>query len=143
MSDNGRGDIQVNNIENEVYTKIATAIRTQYGESAIFVTGEYTPTPPFFPCVYIHEADNFNAGYDGSNNEVVTAVMYEVEVYTNKQDGKKAQAKGIMLVADSVLTDLGFTRTMLQPLPNMSDATIYRLLARYTAAVIDNTIYRR
>ena len=48
-----------------------------------------------------------------------------------------------MAVIDDVMTGLGFTRTMLQQLPNMNDATIFRLTARYTAAVIDNTIYRR
>ena len=133
----------MNTIENEVYTKVATALRSQFGESGIFVTGEYTPTPPSFPCAYISEADNFNAGYDGSNAEVVTGVMYEVEVYTNKVNGKKAEAKGIMKTIDDVMTGLGFTRTLLQQLPNMNDATIYRLTARYTAAVIDNTIYRR
>lgn len=133
----------MNTIENDVYTKVATEIRSQYGEDSIFITGEYTPTPPFFPCVYLNEADNFNAGYDGSNNEVVTGVMYGVEVYTNKVNGKKAEAKGIMAVIDDVMTGLGFTRTMLQQLPNMNDATIFRLTARYTASVIDNTIYRR
>lgn len=133
----------MNTIENEVFTKVKTAITTAYGANKVFVTGEYTPTPPFFPCVYISEADNFNAGFDGCNHEVVTGVMYEVEVYSNKQNGKKAEAKDIMKTVDGVLTPLGFTRTLLQQIPNMSDATIYRLTARYTAAVINNTIYRR
>lgn len=133
----------MNTIENEIFTTIKTALTTEYGSDKIFVTGEYTPTPPFFPCVFINEADNFNAGYDGSNNEVVTGVMYEIEVYTNKLNGKKAEAKKIMKSVDDILTGLGFTRTLLQQLPNMNDATIYRLTARYTAAVINNTIYRR
>ena len=133
----------MNTIENEVFTKVKTAITTKYGANKVFVTGEYTPTPPFFPCVYISEADNFNTGFDGCNHEVVTGVMYEVEVYSNKQNGKKAEAKDIMKTVDGVLTPLGFTRTLLQQIPNMSDATIFRLTARYTAAVINNTIYRR
>lgn len=131
------------NIENEIFTSVATALRTEYGTGNIFVTGEYTPTPPLFPCVFIHEADNFNAGYDGSNHEVVTGVMYEVDVYTNLQNGKKAQAKGIMDSIDALMTGFGFTRTFIHQLPNMNDATIFRLTARYTAAVIDNVIYRR
>lgn len=133
----------MNNIENDVFTIVATALRTEYGEGNIFVTGEYTPTPPKFPCVYIHEADNFNNGFDGCNHEVVTAVMYEVEVYSNKHNGKKAEAKTIMQTADSVLTPMGFRRNLLQQIPNMNDATIYRLIARYSASVINNTIYRR
>lgn len=133
----------MNTIENEIFTEVKTTLITKYGEGNIFVTGEYTPTPSFFPCAYISEADNFNAGFDGSNHEVVTGVMYEVEVFTNRLNGKMAQAKDIMKTIDDILTPMGFTRTFLQQLPNMNDATIYRLTARYTAAVIDNTIYRR
>lgn len=133
----------MNNIENDVFTLVATALRTEYGTDALFITGEYTPTPPKFPCVYIHEADNFNNGFDGCNHEIVTAVTYEVEVYSNKQNGKKAEAKAIMQTANSELTALGFRRELLQQIPNMSDATIFRLLARYSANVINNTIYRR
>lgn len=133
----------MNNIENDVFTVVATKLRTELGAENIFVTGEYTPTPPKFPCVFVYEADNFNAGFDGCNHEVVTGVMYEVEVFSNKQNGKKAEAKSIMAIVDSVLTPLGFTRTMLQQVPNLADATIFRLTARYSASVIDNVIYRR
>lgn len=133
----------MNNIENDVFTQVAAKLRTELGAENIFVTGEYTPTPPKFPCVFVYESDNYNAGYDGCNHEVVTGVMYEVEVFSNKQNGKKSEAKSIMAIVDSVLTPLGFTRTMLQQIPNLSDATIFRLTARYSAAVIDNVIYRR
>lgn len=133
----------MNMIENEVFTLVYNALNTQFGADKLYITGEYSPTPPKFPCVYIYEADNFNAGYDGCNHEVVTGVMYEVEVYTNKVNGKKTQAKAIMKAVDDALTPLGFKRTFMQPLPNMNDATIFRLTARYTAAVIDNVIYRR
>lgn len=133
----------MNNIENDVFTLVANALRTEYGANSIFITGEYTPTPPKFPCVYLHEADNFNNGFDGCNHEIVTGVMYEVEVYSNKQNGKKAEAKSIMESIDDILTPLGFRRNLIQQIPNMSDATIFRLLARYSANVIDNVIYRR
>ena len=133
----------MNMIENEVFTKVYNQIVTTYGADAVHVTGEYTPTPPKLPCVYIYEADNFNAGFDGCNHEKVTGVMYVVEVYSNKQNGKKTEAKNIMSTVDSVMTPLGFTRTLMQQLPNMADATIFRLTARYTASVIDNVIYRR
>lgn len=133
----------MNNIENDIFTAVAVKLRAELGADNIFVTGEYTPTPPKFPCVFIYESDNFNAGYDGCNHEVVTGVMYEVEVYSNKQNGKKSEAKNIMQIIDGVLTPLGLRRMMLQQVPNLADATIFRLVARYSAAVIDNVIYRR
>ena len=133
----------MNNIENDVFTKVYNGIVTTYGADKVYVTGEYTPTPPSFPCVFVYESDNSNIGFNGCNIEVVTGVMYTVEVYSNKQNGKKSEAKGIMATVDSILTPLGFTRTMMQQIPNLSDATIFRLVARYSAAVINNTIYRR
>lgn len=133
----------MNNIENDVFTLVATALRTKYGANNIFISGEYTPTPPKFPCVFVSEADNFNNGFNGCNKEVVTAVMYEVEVFSNKHNGKKAEARDIMETVDGVLTPLGFRRNSMQQLPNMNDATIFRLNARYSANVIDKVIYRR
>jgi len=39
---------------------------------------------------------------------------------------------------------LGFTRIVLNPVPDMNDATIYRMVARYRAVVSrDEIIYRR
>lgn len=133
----------MNSIESELITLVVNKATTTYGADAVFITNEYTPTPEKFPCLFIREADNFNADYNGSNVEVVTGVMVEVEAYTNKWDGKVEQAKELMGMVDGIFTPLGLTRTFMQPIPNMNDATIYRLSARYTAAVIGNTIYRR
>ena len=133
----------MNRIENDVFTLVATKLRTEFGADNIYITGEYTRTPPKFPCVFLQEADNFNAGYDGCNHEHITGVMYELEVYSNLENGKKTQAKNIAYVADKELTRLGFRRMSLQAIPNYEDATIYRLIGRYAASVIDNVVYRR
>lgn len=133
----------MNNIENDIFTLVATALRNEVGASNIYITGEYNPVPPKFPCVYICEVDNFNAGGDSCRAEVITGVMYEVQIYSNLTNGKKSEAKKLASIVDSVMTPLGFTRTMLQQIPNLQDATIFRIVARYTASVIDNVIYRR
>ena len=50
----------------------------------------------------------------------------------------------IASIVDEELLKLGFSRTMLNPIPNMEDATIYRMKGRYTAIVSKNhVIYRR
>lgn len=133
----------MNNIENDIFTLVATELRSKVGASNIYITGEYNPVPPKFPCVYICEVDNFNVGGDSCRKEVITGVMYEVQIYSNLDSGKKGECKKLAQIVDSVLTPLGFTRTMLQQIPNMQDATIYRMVARYTASVIDNVIYNR
>jgi hypothetical protein len=58
--------------------------------------------------------------------------------------GKKTECKAIIALIDSKMEALGFTRTLMNPVPNEEDATVYRMVARYRAIVSKNkTIYRR
>ena len=70
--------------------------------------------------------------------------MNEVNVYSNKGVNKKTECKNIMGVIDGAMATLGFSRTMLNPIPNMEEATIYRILGRYRAVISKNKfVYRR
>jgi hypothetical protein len=89
-----------------------------------------------------------NTAYDRTQTngslENHVSVMYEVNVYSNKNSGKKRECKAIAALIDSEFAALGFTRSMLQPIPNMDDATIYRMTGRYTAVISkDKKLYRR
>lgn len=66
------------------------------------------------------------------------SVMWDMNVYSNKTAGKKAEAKAIANTADSVFAEIGFTRTFREQVPNINNATIYRIVCRYEA-VIDKT----
>lgn len=130
-------------IENEVFTKIASELRSQF--TGINVYGEDVRSPSQFPCVSIVEADNYTvkSTQDSGSNENHANLMYEVNVYSNKTSGKKTECKEILSVIDDILLGLGFTRTMKNSV-SMDDATIYRMVTRYTAIVSTNqTIYRR
>ncbi len=132
------------NIENEVYNFVSEKVRTEYPQ--IYMTGEYVQSPPSFPATSLVEMDNtiYNLTQTSSDNENHATIMYEVNTYSNKKTGKKSECKAIMTLIDNLMIQIGFTRTMLQPIPNMDDATIYRMTARYTAIVSkDKTIYRR
>lgn len=132
-------------IENEVFNKVATVVRAKYG-STFFITGEYVNAPSTFPCVSIVEESNqtYRNTRDSSSNENHAQVVYEVNVYSNKTKGKKSQCKEIIALIDETMESIGFTRTLLNPVPNEQDATIYRMLARYRAIVSkENVIYRR
>lgn len=131
-------------IENELFTKVATALRAQF--SGIFVTGEYVKAPSSFPCVMFVEMDNtsYRRTQTQADMENHATVMYEVNVYSNKTKGKKTECKAIMKVIDDMMLSLGFDRPFLNPIPNLEDATIYRMTARYIAIVSkDQVIYRR
>jgi len=125
-------------IENVVFATVATALRNEYGVANIFVAGEYTETPSKFPAVTLTESSNtvITNRRTAQQIENGAAVLYEVNVYSNKTKGKKSEAKEIMALIDAEMSNMGFTRTFLNPIPNVVDATIYRIVARYTAAVL-------
>ena len=119
------------------FSIVSTALRAEF--AGIFVSGEYVPTPPKFPAVSIVEADNRIATrYRTTEIENGAIVMYEVNVYSNKVSGKKAEAKAVAAVLDNEFRKLGFSRTMKNQVPNMNDATIYRIVCRYEGVIIPN-----
>ncbi len=105
----------------------------------VFVSGSYTEAPAKFPAVTIVEADNRVATrYAGNKIEKAVRVMYEVQCYSNRVDGKKAEAKAIAATADTAFEELGFTRTFKQQVANLNNATIYRIVCRYEGVVMPN-----
>ena len=130
-------------IENIVFSSIAGVLRAEYPD--IFVSGEFTDLPAKFPAVTIVESDNSIVQRMRTTNiENAANVMYEVNVYSNKIGYKKSEAKEILSTIDEEFSRLGFARTMCNPVANLQDATIYRIVARYEAAVDKNFwIYRQ
>ena len=131
-------------IESTIFERLSTLLRDNYDPISVY--GEYVKAPASFPCVTIEEKDNYvlerTQSSEGIENHAV--LMYEINVYSNKKTGKKSQCKDIFSLIDKEMQDMGFTRTMLNPIPNMDDATIYRMVGRYKAVVSTNkTIYRR
>lgn len=132
------------NVENEIFNIIAVAVRNEYPNS--LVVGEYVKTPAKFPCISIVEMDN--TVYDRTQTsgclENHVDISYEVNIYSNKTSGKKSECKAIASLIDNEFATLGFSRTMLQPIPNVDDATIYRMLGRYRGVVSkDKKVFRR
>ena len=121
-------------VENIIFTRLATALRAAY--NGISVYGEYVEVPATFPCVTIVEADNqvLKQTRDLSGIEHYAKVMYEINVYSNKANVKKSQAKEISNMIDGMMTDLLFTRTFRGQTPNI-DRTIYRITLRYEGVV--------
>ena len=132
------------NVENEIFDRVSTSVRERFPN--VNMTGEYVKSPSSFPHISLEEKDNsaFTSTRTSSENENHAVLMYEVNVYSNKTRGKKTECKELISIVDNEMQKLGFTRTMLQPIPNMDDATIYRMVARYAAIISkDKMIYRR
>lgn len=124
-------------IENDVFDTVAAELRSKH--AGIFVAGEFVDSPAKFPAVTIVEADNrIFERMRTRKIENAVRVMYEVQIFSNKASGKKAEAKAIANTADGVFASLGFTRTMRSQVANLKDATIYRIVCRYEAVVGEN-----
>lgn len=97
--------------------------------------------PAKFPHVSIVEADNRILERMRTNNiENAIQSMFEVNIYSNKASGKKSEAKAIANTLDDVLSGIGFTRTFREQVPNLRDATIYRIVCRYEAVIDKNFV---
>jgi hypothetical protein len=127
--------------ENEVYTRIAKVLRDKF--SGIDIEGDYVKAPSRFPHVSIVQSDNSVVSEKMTGSAEMAQVMFEINVYSNKTVGKKTECKAIMKVVDEVLFKMNFRRLALTPIPNLEDATIYRMVARYRAATDGKYFYRR
>ena len=130
-------------IENEVFTRVASALRQSFAGITVQGVTEYSPSK--FPFVSIEEIDNYSLQRtrDSSGNENHAVLVYEINAYSNKIKGRKSECKAIISAADDIMLQLGFTRLTRNPV-SINDVSAYRILARYTAvASQDKIIYRR
>ncbi len=131
-------------IETQVFSRIASKLREDNPE--MFVSGEYVKAPAVFPTVTVEEKANsaYQRTQDSGSLENHVSLMYEVNVYSNKQVGRKTQCKELFKIIDHEFQEMGFTRIMKEPVPNLEDGTIYRMIGRYTAVVsTGGIIFRR
>lgn len=130
-------------IEQEIYTEIAKALRKRF--PGINVSGEYINAPAKFPYVSIEERDNYTAAkyLDSSPKERFCCVMYEVNVYSDKAGKKKTICREIIGFIDEIFCRKNFVRTVMTSVPNLGNGTIYRLTARYEAVTDGKNSYRK
>jgi len=129
---------------NEIFTSVATKLREEH--PGITVTGEYTRQPSKLPAATLDEIENLTVDSleDSSNDERYSSLTYRLQVFSNKQSGKKAEARAIFTTADAVMLSLGFHRVTYTTTPEIYESTIYSITATYEAiAGADGVIYRR
>lgn len=129
---------------NEIFTDVAKAVRAV--DKGVTVYGEYVRSPSKFPMVTLDEIENVMAGnlVDSSHAENFAAVSYRLQVFSNKQSGKRAEARKLIATADAELQRMGFRRVTYSTTPEMYDSTIYCITATYTAILGANRyVYKR
>lgn len=130
--------------ENEILTAVATAVRSEHAEATI--KSEYIRSPATFPTVALSETDNVNvdALMDSSREEKYAGLGYRLQIFSNKEAGRKSEAKAIFKTADEILCGMGFRRRTYTTIPEIYSSTIFSITATYEAiASADGVLYKR
>lgn len=129
---------------NEIFTAVATEVRENH--SGTTVIGEYVREPSQFPIVTLDEIENVmvDSLEDSSNEENFAGVTYRLQVSSNKQNAKKAEARSIFATADARMRSMGFRRVTYTTTPEIYDSTIYSITATYSGIVSSSGyVYKR
>jgi hypothetical protein len=120
---------------NTVFTTVATAVRDNH--IGVTVIGEYVRKPSKFPTVTLDEISNVMVDTleDSSNEEKFAGVTYRLQVFSNKQNGKKTEAREIFATADAEMRRMGFRRVSYTTTPEIYKSTVYEITATYEAIV--------
>ena len=128
-------------IENMLFTKVKNDL-----PKTVKMSATYSKSQSEFPLVTLVVMDNsiYTPFINSAKIENAVEIMVEVNVFSNKTAGKKEECKALIRTIDDTLSGLNLTRMFCQPTPNLEDATVYRITARYRAIVDKNLIiYRR
>ena len=131
-------------LENEIFTAVATAVRQAHTGPSI--KSEYVRSPASFPTVALSEIDNVNVDslMDSSREEKYAGLGYRLQVFSNKESGKKSEAKAIFKTADEILCGMGFRRRTYSTTPEIYNSTIFSITATYEAiADVNGVLYNR
>lgn len=102
----------------------------------ITVTSDETKAPSEFPAIYIScKSNTIYLDSRDENKENHVNVMFQADIYDNNVDSKKEKCKEIASKLDTIMQSQGFTRTFYEPITNLEDSTIYRIVMRFTAVV--------
>lgn len=129
---------------NTVFSTVAKAVRNNHIGAKVI--GEYVRNPSEFPCVTLDETQNVMVDRleDSSNEERFAGVQYRLQVSSNKQSGKRAEARAIFATADAEMRHMGFRRVTYTTTPEVYNSTIYTITATYEAIVsADGYVYKR
>lgn len=139
--------------ESEVFTNVCEALEAELGLTDANFSAVYVNMPRVFPHVRIEQINSFSVYDDGQLDEKYVRMTFDVDIYSNKQDGRKYECKRIADVVDVAMRRMNFRRIALTPIKNSTqttvygtdvhDETVYRLAARYEGVASETHFYRR
>ena len=125
-------------IENLIIDKVDKALET--GGYKDILGSSYQDVPASFPWVFFEQADSYESvdKHSSSRDNNYDIVVFEADIYSNKDSGAKAECKAIMQIIDNELALMGFARMTAQSMRPASEGYKARLFARYRAEVDRN-----
>ncbi len=117
-------------IESYVFDTVYNAVIAQFPSAR--VDAGYVEKSATFPAISVIETNSVPMRSTNTDDcaENYTRLYYEVNIYSDKQDEAKSEARSIAKVVDDAMQGMKFYRTMMHQLPNQ-DRTIFRLYMRY------------
>lgn len=129
------GTINVFQAMKDIYTQVANTVLASYPTCTIRNSFVYAPDAFPFASIVMSGDGNTRNTRDSSHINKFNDITATVDVFTNKADGKKTEAEGIMGVISDKFYSLNFDLVSCKPSSNTSNAQIYRLTATFVATV--------
>lgn len=126
---------------NEIFNTVAMDLRSVYG--GIRVVGEYVASPTEFPTVTLDEISNIPVHLDSGRNNKYARVQYRAQVFTNRESGKRVQARQIYATLDTKMQSLGLFCKTYTTTPAAYNSEIYTITATYEGIIDRNGIIYR
>ena len=132
----------------DVEAKKITLIKNSFTTAEKFCP-VYSTIPnkqPQMPCAYVYVKDSYPTTWNSSRQDVRETVTINARVYSNKENGRKQEAKELAEIIDNALRHDGWIRTLYQPMEytDINDSLVYSIMAEYVAEVdTDGCIYSR
>lgn len=125
----------------QIFSRLTIRLREVYEN--IYTSRNDTTSPPKIPAVTCVQKNNVNylRTIDSDSHENHVKVMFQVDVYTNNKDeaSKIELAENIRDTVSDFFLDLGFNRTLCEPIPNVQDLAIYRISMRFEGVIGKDT----
>jgi hypothetical protein len=126
---------------NEIFNSVAVDLRSLY--PGIRVVGEYVASPTEFPTVTLDETSNIPVNLDSAGQSKYARIQYRAQVFTNRDNGKRAQARQIYTTLDAKMQSLGLFCKTYTTTPAVYNSEIYSITATYEGVIDRNgVIYR-
>lgn len=126
---------------NEIFNAVATDLRSAF--DGIKVIGEYVATPSEFPTTTIDEIQNYPVHLDSAVQNKYASVLYRVQVFSNKKNGKRTEARKIYKRLDEKMQSMGLYAISYSTTPAIYNSEIYCITATYSAVIDRNgMVYR-